>query len=92
VSPSTQDGIKRLFGPRAPHISEVGFGYTTQKSTRVIGSYNPNALVTFPVVERSQGVNAPGFDGNATLLHLASRRAHVEFVQSLLYYGADANA
>jgi ankyrin repeat protein len=49
-------------------------------------------LMPFLVIKCLQDVNAPGFDDDATPLHLASRRAHVGVAQVLLHHGADANS
>ena len=45
--------------------------------------------VEFLVVERSQDVDARGFDGNETPVIVASREGHSEVVQALLEHGAD---
>jgi ankyrin repeat protein len=110
VIASTQDGIKRLFDPRSPHLliwvwiydPEIDLWHPSMRPERpsqprgsclhyaaICGLHD---LVTFLVIECSQDVNAPGFDDNATPLHLSSRRAHVKVAQLLLLHGANANA
>jgi hypothetical protein len=49
-------------------------------------------VVKFLIVEHSQDVNARGFRGKETPLHVASRRGHADVAQLLLEHGADANA
>ncbi len=49
-------------------------------------------IATFLIIERSQDVNARGFDKKETPLHVASRHGHVGIAQLLLKHGADAEA
>ena len=49
-------------------------------------------ISTFLIVERSQHVNAQGFDKKETPLHVASRRGHSDVTQLLLQHDADTEA
>jgi len=49
-------------------------------------------VVNFLIVERSQNVNARGFDRDETPLSVASRRGYSEVVRVLLEHGADTEA
>jgi ankyrin repeat protein len=49
-------------------------------------------VVRFLITERTQDVNARGFDKNETPLHVALRRGHPHVAQLLLEHGADAKA
>ena len=46
-------------------------------------------ITTFLIVDHSQDVNARGFDGKETPLHVSSRQGHVEVARLLLEHGAD---
>jgi ankyrin repeat protein len=49
-------------------------------------------IATFLIVERSQDVNARGFDKMETSLHVASRHGHMDVTRLLLEHGADLEA
>ena len=53
---------------------------------------NMHGIATFLIAERSQDVNARGFDRKETPLHVSSRRGHVEIARVLLERGADREA
>ena len=53
------------------------------------GMYN---TAMFLIVERSQDVNAQGFNKKETPLHVTSRHGHVDVTQLLLKHGADTEA
>jgi ankyrin repeat protein len=46
-------------------------------------------IATFLIIERSQDVNARGFEKKETPLHVASRHGHMDVTQLLLRHGAD---
>ena len=49
-------------------------------------------VAAFLIVERSQDVNARGFNKEEAPLHVASRRGHADVAQLLLEHGADIDA
>ena len=49
-------------------------------------------IATFLIVERSQNVDARGFDKKEAPLHVASRRGHMDVTQLLLEHDADTEA
>jgi ankyrin repeat protein len=49
-------------------------------------------MATFLIAERSQDVNARGFDKKETPLHVASRHGYMDVTQLLLKHGADTEA
>jgi ankyrin repeat protein len=53
---------------------------------------NMHDIATFLIVERSQDVNAWGFNRMETPLHVSSRQGHAEIARVLLKHGADTEA
>jgi ankyrin repeat protein len=106
VSPTVQDGMKRLFDPRKCHLSVWVWIYNPESGKRHSGrpvDARPTPLhyaafcdlhdiATFLIVEHSQGVNARAFVRQETPLHISSRLGHVKTSRVLLKHGADTEA
>ena len=104
VASNVLDGMKRLFDPSKNHLSVWVWIYDPE-NPRPRRSESPAAaratplhyaafyglhdVATFLIVERSEGVNARGFGGGETPLHVSSRRGHVDITRVLLKHGAD---
>jgi len=105
VSSNIQDGMKRLFDPDSHHVSVCLWIYDPDKGTGYARSESPSQtkaspllyaawcglhdIVQFLIVERSQNVNARGFDLEETPLSVASRQGYSEVARVLLEHGAD---
>jgi ankyrin repeat protein len=107
VSANTQDGTKRLFDPRRPHLTilvwiydpEIPWWIRSERPSQPRGTCLHYAtlsglpdLVKFLVTEFKLDLNARGFFDDVTPLHLASRDGRVEVARVLLEYGANVNA
>ena len=106
VSENTQDGMKRLFDPRRPHLRilvwiydpEIPWWIRSERPSQPRGTCLHYAtlsglpdLVTFLVIKFKLDLNARGFFDDVTPLHLASRDGRVEVVRVLLEHSADVN-
>jgi len=105
VSSNIQDGMKRLFDPDSHHVSVCLWIYGPDLRTGSFRSECPSQvkaspllyaawcglhdIVQFLIVERSQNVNARGFDLEETPLSVASWRGYSEVARVLLEHGAD---
>ena len=105
VSPKIQDEMKRLFDPNNHHLSIWVWIYDPQLGRGDSSSECPlqaketplhyaawcglHDITEFLIVERSQNVNARGFQREETPLSVASRRGYSEVARVLLKYGAD---
>ena len=105
VSPKIQDGMKRLFDPDNHHLSVWVWIYDPELETGDASSECPSQaratplhyaafcglhdVVKFLIVERSQNVNARGFDEEVTPLGVASQWGHTEVARVLLEHGTD---
>ena len=105
VSSNIQDGMKRLFDPDSHHVSVCLWIYGPHLKTGSFGSECPSQVKASPllyaalcglhnisrflIVERSQNVNARGFDHEETPLSVASWRGYSEVARVLLEHGAD---
>jgi ankyrin repeat protein len=102
VSPSIQDGTKRLFDPNNCHLAvwtwiydpesrSLGHRRSERLSTPLhyAALYGFHQIIEFLIVERSQDVNARGFSNDETPLLVASRKGHSEVARVLLGHGAD---
>ena len=105
VSPKVQDGMKRLFDPNNHHLSVWVWIYDPELETGDSSSKFPSQaratplhyaafcglqdVLQFLIVERSQDVNARGFDEEVTPLGLASQLGHTEVARVLLEHDTD---
>jgi len=105
VSSNIQDGMKRLFDPDSHHVSVCLRIYDPNEEIAYARSASPSQtkaspllyaawcglhdIVQFLIVERSQNVNARGFDLEETPLSVASRQGYSEVARVLLERGAD---
>src|SRR5260221_498877 len=104
VSAKIQDGMKRLFDPSNHHFSVWVWIYHPERGTpdeserpsqslatplHFAAFYGLHNIVKFLIVERSQNVNARGFDGDETPLSVACRRGYPEVARVLLEHGVD---
>jgi len=105
VSSNIQDGMKRLFDPDSHHVSVCLRIYDPDEEIAHARSESPSQakappllyaawcglhdIVQFLIVERSQNVNARGFDREETPLIVASRQGYSEVARVLLEHGAD---
>ena len=105
VSSNIQDGMKRLFDPDSHHVSICLWIYDPDEGTEESRSESPSQakaspllyaawcglhdIVQFLIAERSQNVNARGFDLEESPLSVASRQGYSEVARVLLEHGAD---
>ena len=107
MSSKTQDGMKRLFDPRRPHLTilvwiydpEIPWWTRSERPSQPRGTCLHYAalsglpgLVKFLITEFSPDPNARSFFDDVTPLHLASRDGHLEVTRVLLEHGTDVNA
>jgi len=107
VLPNIQDGMNCLFDPKNHHLAIWVWIYDPEDD-RYASSERPSQaratplhyaafcglhdIVKFLIVERSQDINARGFDDHETPLVVASRKGHAQVARVLLEHGADAGA
>jgi ankyrin repeat protein len=107
VSLKVHDGMKRLFDPSESHLSAWVWIRDPESGNQILTERPVEARATalhyaalcgfhdvalFLVVEHSQDVNARGFSGKETPLHLASRHGHEKVARILLEHGVDTEA
>jgi ankyrin repeat protein len=106
VSQSVEDGLKRLFDPRKPHLAVCVWIYDPRKQTRraerplpPLGTslhyaalWGIHLIVEFLAIECSQNVRSRGFADKVTPLHLASKWGHVKTARKIIEIGADVEA